>query len=157
SQDGRTLFCSNWASDSVSVIDTETFKVTSTIRVGDNPNDMVLAKDGRLFVACANDNSVSVVDTKQGRAVQSLLTSMHPRAPGGSRANGLALSPDAKTLYVANADNNNIAVIDISEPEDTAVLGFIPAGWYPSAVAASADGQKLYVGNSKGNSSATNV
>jgi len=157
SSDGRTLFCSNWASDTVSVIDTETFKVTATIGVGDNPNDMVLSKDGRLFVACSNDNSVIVIDTKQGRAVQAIVTSMHPRAPEGSTPNALALSPDERTLYVANADNNNVAVVDISEPGETSILGFIPTGWYPSSIAVSLDGNKLYVGNSKGIASATNV
>jgi YVTN family beta-propeller protein len=157
SSDGRTLYCSNWASDTVSVIDTETFKVTMTIGVGDNPNDLVLSKDGRLFVACSNDNSVIVIDTKQRRAVQSIITSMHPRAPEGSTPNALALSPDEKTLYVANADNNNVAVVDVSEPGETSILGFIPAGWYPSSIAVSLDGKRLYVGNSKGIASATNI
>lgn len=85
SDDGRTLYCSNWASDTVSVIDIETFKVTMTIAVGANPNDVVLSKDGRLFVACSNDNSVFVIDTEKNRAVHSIVTSMHPRAPEGMR------------------------------------------------------------------------
>ena len=157
SDDGRTLYCSNWASDTVSVIDIETFKVSATIGVGDNPNDMVLSKDGRLFVACSNDNSVVVIDANQNRAVHTIITSMHPRAPEGSTPNALALSPDEKTLYVTNADNNNVAVVDVSEPDETSVLGFIPTGWYPSSIAASPDGKKLFVGNSKGIASAANT
>ena len=61
---GDTLFVSNWASDSVSVIDTATNRARAVVRVGHNPNDMVLGKDGRLFVACANENSVYVINTK---------------------------------------------------------------------------------------------
>ncbi|MBI4557487.1 MAG: YncE family protein, partial [Candidatus Hydrogenedentes bacterium] len=34
SPDAKTLYCSNWASDSVSVIDTETYRVRATIGVG---------------------------------------------------------------------------------------------------------------------------
>jgi YVTN family beta-propeller protein len=49
--DGAKLFVSNWASESVSVIDTASNKVTHTLRVGMNPNDMKLSADGRLFVA----------------------------------------------------------------------------------------------------------
>ena len=41
-------------------------KITTSVTVGDNPNDMCITSDGRyLFVANANDNSVSVIDTKQ--------------------------------------------------------------------------------------------
>ena len=157
SADGKTLYCSNWASDSVSVIDTESNAVTATIRVGDNPNDLALTRDGRLFVACANDNSVVVVDTAQGRAVETIKTTLTPRAPEGATPNALALDPDGKTLYVANADNNNVCVVEVAEKGDSKVLGFIPAGWYPSSVAVSPDGKKLYIGNAKGVASTGNI
>lgn len=61
---GDTLYVSNWASRSISVIDTKTNRPRAVIKVGQNPNDMVLAKDGRLYVACSNENSVYVVNTK---------------------------------------------------------------------------------------------
>jgi YVTN family beta-propeller protein len=154
---GRTLYCSNWASDSVSVIDTAALKVSATIGVGDNPNDMVLARDGRLFVACSNDNSVVVINTKLGRPLETIVTSMHPRAPEGSTPNALALDSEEKTLFVANADNNNVAVVDISKVGKSVVLGFLPTGWYPSALAVSGDGQKLYVGTAKGIASSGNI
>ncbi len=150
SRDGSTLYCSNWASDSVSVIDTELGRVTATIAVGDNPNDMVLAKDGRLFVACSNDNTVYVVDTKELRATKTIVTSMYERAPEGSTPNALALDEDEENLFVANADNNNVCVVNVEDAEEFAVLGFIPTGWYPSALAVSPDGDELYIGNGKG-------
>ncbi|MCG3199057.1 MAG: hypothetical protein GHCLOJNM_03566 [bacterium] len=150
SPDGSTLYGSNWASDSVSVIDTESGKTRSIIAVGDNPNDLAPARDGRLFVACANSNWVDVIDTEKGRAVGRIVTSLHPRAPEGSTPNALALDPEEKTLYVANADNNNVCVVDIEESEETDVLGFLPAGWYPSALAVSGASGKLYIGNAKG-------
>lgn len=156
-EDGRTLYCSNWASDSVSVIDTQISKVIGTIQVGDNPNDMVMSKDGRLFVACSNDNSVVVVDTKRGYAVEVIFTSLYPSAPEGSTPNALALDLEEKTLYVANADNNSVAVVDVSEPGESTVLGFIPTGWYPSAVALSPNGNKLYIGNGKGEKTTSNI
>ncbi len=150
SADGRTLYCSNWASDSISVIDTELGRVTATIAVGDNPNDLVLAKDGRLFVACANDNTVHVVDTKSLRATGTIVTAMYEHAPEGSTPNALALDAEHETLFVANADNNNVCVVNIEEEGEYDVLGFIPAGWYPSALAVSPDGAELYIGNGKG-------
>lgn len=157
SPDGKILYCSNWGSDTVSFIDTEAQKVSATLSVGDNPNDLELARDGRLFVACGNDNTVHVIDTARGRCTETIVTSMSPRAPEGSTPNALALDPAQKTLYVANADNYNVCVVDVEEPGESTVLGFIPAGWYPSAIAVSADGKKLYIGNGKGLGSYSNV
>ncbi|MCP4640761.1 MAG: beta-propeller fold lactonase family protein [bacterium] len=157
SPDGATLYCSNWGSDSVSVIDTESETAVATIAVGDNPNDMVLARDGRLFVCCSNDNTVVVIDTKKNRAVQTIVTSMHQAAPEGSTPNALALDEDQETLYVANADNNNVCVIEVEDEDESSALGFIPAGWYPSAVAVSANDKKLYIGNAKGSGSYSNI
>ena len=148
SRDGRTLYVSNWASASVSVVDTTARTVTARIPVDGNPNDMKLASDGRLFVSCANHNSVVVVDTTIRRPVEEISTALFPQAPEGATPNALALDEAAKLLFVANADNNNVAVIDISHPGHSEVLGFIPSGWYPSALAVA--GGKLYIGNSRG-------
>jgi len=70
-------------------------------------------------------------------------------------------------LFVANADNNCVAVVDISNAtsEDarrngesvSVVEGFIPVGWYPSGVAVSPDNQMLYVASGKGLASRANV
>src|SRR5262249_601505 len=70
--------------------------------------------------------------------------------PVGSTPDALALSPDGRRLYVANADNNNVAVIDVSSAKESKVLGFIPTGWYPTTVATSGDGKQIYVGTGKG-------
>src|SRR5262249_53155918 len=64
---------------------------------------------------------------------------------------------DGKTLYVANADNNDVAVIDVASRNEPKVLGFIPTGWYPSALAVSPDGKRLFVGIGKGLNSRANV
>ncbi|MBA3440534.1 MAG: beta-propeller fold lactonase family protein [Pyrinomonadaceae bacterium] len=157
SRDGHTLYVSNWASDSVSVIDTDALKVVANIPVGDNPNDLELSNDERLFVACANDNSVNVIDTRARRAVEKISTALFPRAPVGSTPNALALDRVGKMLFVANADNNNVAVISVAKPGESEVLGFIPTGWYPSALAFGGGGQNLYVGNSKGLGSYSNI
>lgn len=150
--DGKRLFVSNWSSDSVSVIDTADHKVIATIEVGDNPNDLRLADDGRLFVACANDNTVQVIDTKTLTVIEKLSTTLTPRAPGGSTPNALAIDEKRHLLYIANADNNSVAVAHIENRVHTNMGGFIPTGWYPSALALGPNGGTLYVGNAKGNS-----
>jgi len=155
--DGRTLFVSNWASGSVSVIDTQTNRVTGTIRVGVNPNDMKLSADGRLFVACSNDNSIRVIDIKTRQVTERITTTLYPLAPEGSTPDALAIDQGRKLLYVANADNNAVGVIQIAKPGRSEVLGFIPTGWYPSALAVTEGGRKLYIGNGKGESSYSDI
>jgi YVTN family beta-propeller protein len=155
--DARTLFVSNWASKSVSVIDTETNKVTGTIVVGANPNDMELAPDGRLFVACSNDNTVHVIDTKTRQVIERISTTLYPLAPEGSTPDALAIDPGRKLLYVANADNNAIAVVQIRQARRSEVIGFIPSGWYPSALALTERGRRLYIGTGKGENSYSDI
>ena len=155
SDNGQTLYVSNWGSDSISVIDTDTLRVTGRIAVGDNPNDLALSKDGRLFVSCANDNAVVVIDTKTRQTIERISTALTPNAPEGSTPNALALDRDNQMLFVANADNNAVAVVRVAERAKSEVLGFLPVGWYPSALALS--GGKLYVGNSKGMGSYSDI
>ena len=64
--DKRHLYVSNWGSRSVSVVDTKENRRVRNIPVGIRPNDMALAPDGRLFVACSGDNTVHVIQTQNG-------------------------------------------------------------------------------------------
>lgn len=150
SPDGRQLFASNWADRSVSVVDTTTGEVSRTLPVGPNPNDLLVTPDGRLFVVCAGDNTIRVFDTRTLQALETLSTALHPRAPEGSTPNALAYDPARKLLFAANADNNDIAVFDVKDRARNEAVGFIPTGWYPSALAVAEDGAALYVGATKG-------
>jgi YVTN family beta-propeller protein len=150
SADGERLFVSNWSSASVSVIDTQSDKVVATLHVGKNPNDMKLSADGRLFVACADDNSVYVIDSRMLEVTERLSTTLTPLAPEGSTPNALAIDDARKRLYVANADNNSLAVARIDNRAHSTVIGFIPTGWYPSALLLTDHGKTLYIGNAKG-------
>jgi YVTN family beta-propeller protein len=144
---------SNWGGRSVDLLDPETLAVKARIAVGDHPNDLAYSKDGRLFVVNANSNSVSVI--RSGRVTETIKTTLEPGDRSGSTPDALALSGDGKRLYVANADNNDVAVIDISDPRESRILGFIPTGWYPSALGVSPDGRRLFVGTAK--SSRSNI
>ncbi len=147
---GNQLFVSDWSGRQVLVIDPKELRVVKKIGVGEHPNQMALHKDGRLFVACASSNSVSVIDTKRGIVTETISTSLFPRAPAGSTPDALAISPDGEWLYVANADNNCIACIEIEDAKKSLVRGFIPTGWYPTSVAVTTDGKNILVGVGKG-------
>ncbi len=98
----------------------------------------------------------SVIDTRRGIVTETIHTALFPQAPEGSTPDALAVAPDGKTLFVANADNNSVAVIDIATPSRSQVKGFIPTGWYPTAVAVTPDGKQLLIGVGKGNQTKAN-
>ncbi|MEZ5106894.1 MAG: bifunctional YncE family protein/alkaline phosphatase family protein [Draconibacterium sp.] len=149
SPDGKTLYVSCWGCDKIVLFNTDRQKVTGSVSVGDNPNDLCITKNGDfLFVANANDNSVSVIDTRNAKVIETLNAALYPDAPTGSTTNSVALSSDEKTLYVANADNNCLAVFDVSEPGYSKSKGFIPTAWYPTCVRTAYD--KILVSNGKG-------
>ena len=154
SPDKKELYITCWGCDKLIVFDTEKRQLKSQVPVGDNPNDMCLTKNGYLFVANANDNSVSVIDIKKKKVIETITSSLYPGAPPGSTTNGVALSEDGKNLYIANADNNCLAVFDISKPGTSTSKGFIPTGWYPACV--KVIGKKIFVANGKGFSSMAN-
>jgi hypothetical protein len=121
-----------------------------------HPNEMVISRDGtRLFVACANTNLTDVIDTRRRKVVERLDSALYPNMPAGSTPNALALSPDGNTLLIANADNNNLAVFDVSEAGNAEAVGYIPTGWYPTAVAFTPAGD-IAVVNAKGDGSLAN-
>jgi YVTN family beta-propeller protein len=161
--DGHTLVVSNWGASTLSCFTARegTLEPAGRLSVAPRPSALAVSADGRtLYVAHAAADVVSVVDLAggggRGRVEATIALGLTPRAPHGSGPNALALSPDGHTLYVANADNNDVAVVDLAHEGGPRVMGLIPTGWYPTAVALSADGRTLYVANGKGDRSSPN-
>ncbi|MGC1390547.1 MAG: beta-propeller fold lactonase family protein [Bacteroidales bacterium] len=151
----KILFISCWGCDKIVLFDTDHLKIIGSIGVGDNPNDLCITRNGKyLYVANANDNSVSVIDTKEKRVIETLNSALYPGSPSGSTTNSVALSTDEKTLYIANADNNCLAVFNVTKPGSSESKGFIPTAWYPTCVRTVND--KILVSNGKGLSSHAN-
>src|SRR5881296_1969874 len=155
--DSNHLYVSDWGDSTVSVIDLSARPPVrlSALFVGPHPSALAL-HDSELFVALAGANGVVRLDLMSGRAVEQLTVALDPHAPVGSDPNALALSPDGRTLYVAMAGSNAVAVVRLGA-DRMRVAGLIPAGWYPTAVAPSPDGRTLYVANGKGGGSGPNA
>ena len=154
SKDGRTLYVANLGSANVAIVDVSEPSrptIAATLATDPHPNDVALTEDGRLFVSCGNTNNVIAFDVKSRQRLEVISTALGPKAPPGSTPNSLALSPDGEHLYIANADNNSISVIDIEDRGKSRPLGFLPTGWYPTLVTTSGDGKRIIVGSGKGN------
>ena len=154
SPDEKNLYISIWGGEEVACYNTVTGTL-SHIKTGNHPNELLLNKKGNiLFVANANDNSVSIINTITRKTIEVVSTSLYPTKLTGSTTNGLALSANEKTLYIANADNNCLAVFDVTRPGSSQSLGFIPVGWYPTNIKTL--GNKILVANGKGFTSMAN-
>ena len=143
-------YVSLWGQSAVAVLDMNTGARLADWPTEEHPCEMALTKSGKhLFVANANRNTVTVLDTASGGVLETIWAALYPQSPPGSTPNSLALSPDDRRLFVANANNNTVAVLDVSTPGKSRSLGFIPAGWYPASVRVTPDGKSLLVANGK--------
>lgn len=134
---------------SLSIVDLAAGREVASVDVGLQPSALVLLpEEGLVLVANANDDSVSWVDLRMQREISELITKPDAKLPFGSMPNALALSADHRTLFVANAGNNAVAVVDLSNARRPRVEGFVPTGWYPTALAM--DGKALLVASAKG-------
>lgn len=147
SPNGDTIAVSNWGDGTVTLL-TLDLNTVATIASGKRPNALVYGPDGRLFVANSGEDTVSVIE--KGQVIEKIRTTLQPNDPLGAAPIALVLTKNGKRLYVANADNNDVAVVDVSSARHSHVLGFIPTGRYPSALALTRDESKLLIGTAKG-------
>lgn len=148
--DGGRLYVTQWGRDSIVALKADSLETARTLTTGRHPNDLLFHPDGRLFVSCGNEDTVNVLDTESGQTRERIRMTLTPRAPAGATPAALALTPDGRTLFVVNSDNNAVAVVDVARPGQSRVQGFIPTGWYPTAVSVAPDGKRLFIGSGKG-------
>ena len=176
SPDGKRLYVALNLSNRLAELDTATGRVLRAWDVGVAPYDVVVAGT-RVYISnwggrrpdagsltgpagqgtlvrvdpvrhIANEGSVSVVDLESGTVAREILTGLH--------ASALALSPNGRSLVVANAASDNLSVIDTRTDAiiETIWTRQSPAdlfGAAPNALAFDKSGRKLYVCNGSQN------
>ena len=131
-------YVTNFDDNTISVVDTATNEVLSSIGVGSGPDGVAVTPDGsKAYVANFDANTVSVVDTVVGAVSSTISVGQGPSA--------VAISPDGSRAYVANFTDGTVSVINTSS--DT-VTSTINVELDPLAIAISPDGTKVYVANS---------
>ena len=137
--------------NAVVALDTTTGAITSTTPVGDHPVAVTLDGRGRnLYVANANDDSLSVLDVTGAapREVIQVSTHLVAHEANGSTPDAVAVNDATHTVYVANAGDNAVMVLR-GQGARLHTVGAIPSGWYPSDLA-TAPGGRLLVASAKG-------
>jgi uncharacterized repeat protein (TIGR01451 family) len=128
----------NVGSDDVSVIDTASNTVITTIPVGLNSAGVAVSPDGAfVYVTNQSSASVSVIATATNTVTATI--------PVGAGPFGVAVTPDGAFVYVANVGSGTVSVIDTATNTvtDTIPVGRVPIAFGqfvgPASTAASAD------------------
>jgi YVTN family beta-propeller protein len=135
---------------SVSVIRLNRQIPAKQIMVGLHSSGIARSPDGRyVVVANAGSDTLSVIDTRTDKVVETIWAKSSPADLFGASPNALVFSPSGDKLYVANGTQNAIAVFRF-RPAKSKLLGLIPVGWFPGAVAYDSTRRRLLVANIKG-------
>ncbi|MFJ6086177.1 alkaline phosphatase family protein [Streptomyces sp. NPDC092369] len=132
----------------VSVIDTaDPSAAVGTIAVGLHPT-AVYAKKDAVFVTNTADNTVSVIDTRKDKVVQTIATQPWPEASVGYEPNAVTLTDDGR-LLVTLGRANAVAVYRYNSPQQPArYVGLLPTDYFPSGI--TAIGKQVVVANTRG-------
>jgi DNA-binding beta-propeller fold protein YncE len=165
--DGKRGFVSLWNASTVVELDLVRGKVLRKIALskpraalagGSHPTALLLNGDSSiLFVALTNRDQIFALDARSGKTLYTLSTKLSGQEYGGSDPQSLALSPDEKTLFSANAISDSVAVFNLSDAKPAQInsaAGFIPTEWYPTVVATGA--KDLLIASAKGHGSGPN-
>ncbi len=150
-------------SDDVLLMDAATGAIEKRFDLAENdavpstyPVALSLSKDGtRAFVALWNASEVVELDLKKGTVERklALLKPTSSTAPG-THPCALEMSADGKTMYVALANRDTVAAVNVGAGEFS-VKGYFDTrlphqsyfGAEPEALSLSPDGSRLYVAN----------
>jgi DNA-binding beta-propeller fold protein YncE len=169
--DGKSFFLTSWADGSLHHHDAAGGKEIFFLRLGPQPMDMAYAEHrprlgeppeenpftGRLFVTLANTNRVAIIGIRRNKdfeLIESINLALWPNQPLGMTPSAVAVDADGRRLFVACSNFNAVAVADISGATPR-LEGFVPAGWYPTAVRPLGGG-RLAILNGRGAASFAN-
>ncbi|MDQ2852262.1 MAG: bifunctional YncE family protein/alkaline phosphatase family protein, partial [Actinomycetota bacterium] len=133
----------------VSVINTKkpSAKVAS-IDVGLHPTALY-AKGNALYVANTNSDTVSVINTRKGKVVQTIETQPGPSSKVGYEPTSIAMTSDGHLLVTLGRANAVAVYRATSNPQEpVSSLGLLPTDYYPATIATV--GGKVVVTNTRG-------
>lgn len=104
--DGRHVWVTNRAANTISVIETATDSVVASLSSGgDFPIRVKFTPDGKeAWVSCAQSNRVTVFDAATRKQIAQIEVGAVPV--------GVQMNPAGSRVYVANTNDNKVTVID---------------------------------------------
>ncbi len=146
-----TVYVANEISNTVSVIDTSTSRVTATINIGEENhhrplyNGIIdahganLSPDGKLLAVTGRGSSnVLFIDTAINQVVADVLVGREPHVP--------TFTPDGREAWVTIRGRDHIAIVDTKTFQVTRHIKTMNG---PSMLWFSADGRRAYIASQK--------
>lgn len=145
----KRLYAVTQQDNSLYVIDLVSHKVLHKLPLGAEGYACVLGpKKRNLYVSVWGGQKILIFDTYKNVFTGSVAVGEHP--------NDICINKEEKLLYVSNADDNTVSVIDIRkrkviETLNAAIYGSTLVGSTTNSVALSDDGKLLFVANADNN------
>ncbi len=128
-------YITNINANTVSVINTATNAIITSIAVGSTPWGISVSPNGsKAYVTNTGENTVSVINTSTNKVTATITVQSNP--------SGIVCSPDGSKVYVNNKGSNTVSVIDAAS---NAVISTISVGTLPWGITITPDGSKVYV------------
>jgi YVTN family beta-propeller protein len=125
--DGGQIFCSNFGSDSITAIDTQTNEVSRTDTIANRPvYSVVSADNSTLWISNFGADSINLWSIDDGKMAGSVHTGHAPDA--------LAFSADEHLLLAADSHSGDVSVIRTVDKDGPALFTILPAGGSPNAI-----------------------
>lgn len=146
--DGSRVYAADWYTNRLLVYDTSTKDrsmssrsvPTSTIAVGSAPAGVAASdRDGQVFVAERDDDSVALVDVDARRVTVRTRVGSHPFA--------LLFDAPRQRLYALNVLSDDVSVLDTRDSQRLALVATVKVGKAPYGAALTTDGALIYVTN----------
>jgi YVTN family beta-propeller protein len=123
------------SADGIGVFDVASGKLVRTIRGVSDPEQLDIARDGRLFIASEDTGTVVVIDPVNDKVLA--------RAPVGGEPEGVKISPDGRFAFVTSEEDHSVTIIDVATLKP---LGRVSVGQRPRNTVFTADSKRAYVG-----------
>ena len=126
----------NEGSASVSIVDTETEKVSATIKVGERPRGLAVSPGGERIYVSLEDGTLVEYDmyerVESGRAMLGRLPS------------SITVSPDGKSLVAAINGDGEVVLLELAQMRIAKKIP-VPGGKHATNAVFSPDGRWIYV------------
>jgi YVTN family beta-propeller protein len=142
-----------WLNDEIALTTAEDQQALLRVNITDGKVEQAISTDaeishmvavarehGLAFVANIGSGSVTVIDLALGVRVDTV--------PSGEGAEGIAVTPNGRQVWVTNRAEDTISVLNATGRK---VVAKIEAGEFPIRAEATADGRFVLVTNAKGN------
>jgi len=145
--DGKYLYVTN--AENVTVIDTSTNKVLTSIKTENRPTNVAISPDGKHAYVTHDDEMISVISTTTN-VVSSTINI-------GGNIIDITITPNGEYAYVLKTDmvyngswTNAVGAVSVISTATEKVLTTVNIDRFPEALTITPDGKYVYVTNSDG-------